>query len=66
MAQKHRIHCDRLPEAHVVYDRYAAGYRAEVRCRCGLSKTTGRKLHERVVLAEAEAARLLERISAQP
>jgi hypothetical protein len=39
-------------EGHVVYDRSVRGYRAEARCRCGLVKLTGARVHATYVEAE--------------
>lgn len=53
---KHTSPCRGQTEGHVIYDREAAGYRAQVRCRCKLVNRVSPRLHEHVASAEVEAA----------
>lgn len=48
--------CSHDPEAHVVYDNLAAGYRGQIRCSCGKIEITSKRLHETCAAAEAVAA----------
>lgn len=54
--------CPHAPEAHVVYDRLAAGYRAALRCGCGRVDVTSPRLHDGCAAAEAEAKWMLRRV----
>lgn len=59
--RKSEEHCDHLVEAHTIYDREAAGYRAQARCPCRKVCLTSRRLHEKVATAEQEAKDMLVR-----
>ncbi len=50
--------CHHIPEEHVVYDREAAGYRAQLRCDCG--RVTARRLRATHEQAASDAAVLAE------
>ncbi len=52
--------CAHRPEEHVVYDREAAGYRAQLRCDCGQVTVAGRRLRVTHAQAAADAAVLAE------
>jgi hypothetical protein len=52
--------CHHIPEEHVVYDREAAGYRAQLRCDCGKVSVTARRLRATHAQAAGDAAVLAE------
>lgn len=54
-----RVDCSHIIEVHVVYDRKAAGYRAEIRCRCRKVHIKLGKVRERVDRAEADGAAMI-------
>ena len=53
------IICTHQPEAHVLYDREAAGYRAELRCRCRKVRVSLGKVRDRVADAETDGAAMM-------
>lgn len=53
--QNHDNTCDGVLHAHVIYDKPAAGYRAQLRCACHAIKRTSKRLHTPHDDAEQEA-----------
>lgn len=51
--------CHHDPEPHVIYDKAASGYRAQLRCRCRKLVLVSRRVRERVVEAEADGKAML-------
>lgn len=56
-----RRECSHMPEAHVIYDMKASGYRGQIRCRCGWVTITYPKVRERCAAAEADARAMMEK-----
>ncbi len=55
MADPLPIACPHVPEAHTLYDREAAGFRAALWCRCHKVKRVSRRLHDTHGAADVEA-----------
>jgi hypothetical protein len=55
MSQQPHVNCSHKLSAHVIYDKATAGYRAQIRCPCGLTSRVAKTLHERFADAEAES-----------
>lgn len=56
---QHEENCPHDPEPHTIYDRVAAGYRAQLRCGCGKVEMTGNKLYDGHAAADAESRRMI-------
>lgn len=55
MSHQPHVNCSHVLSPHVIYDRIAGGYRACIRCPCGLTKRLAKTLHPRFDDALAES-----------
>ncbi len=62
MSHQPHVNCSHVLSPHVVYDRAAGGYRAQIRCPCGMTNRTAKTLHPRFDDARAESLEMPLRI----